>query len=214
MSRTRHCRTRQRHPQARDPQHRHRGLSCGGDVHVLVAGHNAGWRRAGRRADRRRGQGAARRRRRAWPWPGRERRRAGAGRRQELQPPAVPGHRQRQERGPARGRAAGRGADQRRHQGHQRRHLRAPDLRRQRHRHRAEHRRHQGHHRAHHRLRSRGRQRRQRRVESLAAVADSGLSSFLGAEIAKLDRPELTAAKIIVSGGRAMGSSPTSSTKC
>jgi electron transfer flavoprotein alpha subunit len=44
-------------------------------------------------------------------------------------------------------------------------------------------------------------------VESIAAVADSGLSSFVGAEIVKLDRPELTAAKIIVSGGRAMGSS-------
>jgi electron transfer flavoprotein alpha subunit len=44
-------------------------------------------------------------------------------------------------------------------------------------------------------------------IESLPAVADSGLSSFVGAEIAKLDRPELTAAKIIVSGGRAMGSS-------
>jgi electron transfer flavoprotein alpha subunit len=44
-------------------------------------------------------------------------------------------------------------------------------------------------------------------VESVAAVADSGLSSFVGAEIAKLDRPELTAAKIIVSGGRALGSS-------
>jgi len=44
-------------------------------------------------------------------------------------------------------------------------------------------------------------------VESLAAVADSGLSSFVGSEIAKSDRPELTAAKIIVSGGRAMGSS-------
>ncbi len=44
-------------------------------------------------------------------------------------------------------------------------------------------------------------------VETLAAVADSALSSFVGSEIAKLDRPELTAAKIIVSGGRAMGSS-------
>jgi electron transfer flavoprotein alpha subunit len=44
-------------------------------------------------------------------------------------------------------------------------------------------------------------------VESVAAVADSGLSAFMGSEIAKSDRPELTAAKIIVSGGRAMGSS-------
>jgi len=44
-------------------------------------------------------------------------------------------------------------------------------------------------------------------VESIAAVADGGKSRFVGKEIAKLDRPELTAAKIIVSGGRAMGSS-------
>ncbi|MDH4060189.1 MAG: electron transfer flavoprotein subunit alpha/FixB family protein [Aquincola sp.] len=43
-------------------------------------------------------------------------------------------------------------------------------------------------------------------VAKIDAVADSGLSSFVGAEIAKLDRPELTAAKIIVSGGRALGS--------
>src|SRR3954470_9479328 len=43
-------------------------------------------------------------------------------------------------------------------------------------------------------------------VESANAVADSGKSSFVGQEIAKSDRPELTAAKIIVSGGRALGS--------
>jgi electron transfer flavoprotein alpha subunit len=44
-------------------------------------------------------------------------------------------------------------------------------------------------------------------VESVQAVGDSGKTSFVGAEIAKNDRPELTSAKIIVSGGRALGSS-------
>jgi electron transfer flavoprotein alpha subunit len=44
-------------------------------------------------------------------------------------------------------------------------------------------------------------------IETATATADSGKSSFVGSEIAKLDRPELTAAKIIVSGGRALGSS-------
>jgi electron transfer flavoprotein alpha subunit len=44
-------------------------------------------------------------------------------------------------------------------------------------------------------------------VESVAAVADSGKSQFVGREVTKNDRPELTAAKIIVSGGRALGSS-------
>lgn len=43
-------------------------------------------------------------------------------------------------------------------------------------------------------------------VETAAATADTGKSSYLGSEIAKNDRPELTAAKIIVSGGRALGS--------
>ena len=44
-------------------------------------------------------------------------------------------------------------------------------------------------------------------IETPTAVADSGKSSFVSSEIAKSDRPELTAAKIIVSGGRALGSS-------
>ena len=44
-------------------------------------------------------------------------------------------------------------------------------------------------------------------VEVLAAVGASASVSFMGSEIAKNDRPELTAAKIIVSGGRALGSS-------
>jgi len=43
-------------------------------------------------------------------------------------------------------------------------------------------------------------------VESVAAQPDSGASSFVGSEIARNDRPELTAARIIVSGGRALGS--------
>ena len=44
-------------------------------------------------------------------------------------------------------------------------------------------------------------------VETTAPAADSGKSSFVGREVTKNDRPELTAAKIIVSGGRALGSS-------
>jgi electron transfer flavoprotein alpha subunit len=43
-------------------------------------------------------------------------------------------------------------------------------------------------------------------IENVAAVADSGKSVFVGRELAKSDRPELTAAKVIVSGGRGMGS--------
>lgn len=43
-------------------------------------------------------------------------------------------------------------------------------------------------------------------VEAVAVAKDAGTSAFVGEEIAKSDRPELTAAKIVISGGRGMGS--------
>lgn len=46
-------------------------------------------------------------------------------------------------------------------------------------------------------------------IEDVASTGDAGLSSFVGAEIAVSERPELTSAKIIVSGGRALKDSET-----
>ncbi len=43
-------------------------------------------------------------------------------------------------------------------------------------------------------------------VEAVASAHDAGVSSFVGEEIAKSERPELTAASVIISGGRGMGS--------
>ena len=43
-------------------------------------------------------------------------------------------------------------------------------------------------------------------IEKVAATGDAGVSIYVGSEIAKSERPELTSAKIIVSGGRALGS--------
>ena len=43
-------------------------------------------------------------------------------------------------------------------------------------------------------------------IEAVASTGDTGLSTFVSEEIAKSERPELTSAKIIVTGGRALGS--------
>jgi electron transfer flavoprotein alpha subunit len=43
-------------------------------------------------------------------------------------------------------------------------------------------------------------------IEVLAAPADAGMSAFVSRELSKSERPELTAARVIVSGGRGMGS--------
>ena len=64
----------------------------------------------------------------------------------------------------------------------------------------------QGHDRARHRLPSGdGRTGGSAAIETVAPAADAGVSSFVGQQLTQSDRPELTAARIIVSGGRGMG---------
>ena len=108
--------------------------------------------------------------------------------------------------------AAGRGAPRRhaglRHHGDRRaRHLRAADLCRQRHRDGAVGRGEEGHHRARLRPSRPAEAGGAAPVETVdAAAAIGGGPIFVGAEIARLERPELTAARIVISGGRAFQS--------
>ena len=178
-------------------------------MHVLVAGANAGEAAQGRRADRRRGQGAARRRRRSLAeQPGRERRRAGAGASptdySHILFPATAYGKNVAPRVAAKLDVA-QISDITKVD-------RADTFERPIYAGNAiatvqSTRRDQGHHRAHHRLRPGGGHRRQRRGRERRRRGRQRASrSFVGREIAKSDRPELTAAKIIVSGGRALGS--------
>ena len=87
------------------------------------------------------------------------------------------------------------------------RHLRAADLCRQRHPDRAVDRRQEGDHRAHRRLPGGGRGRLGRRSRRVAAAADPGALDLQGrGDRASPTGPELTSARIIISGGRALGS--------
>jgi electron transfer flavoprotein alpha subunit len=180
--------------------------ACGGDVHVLVAGHNAG--AAAQAAAQIAGvakvihaDGESLAHGLAENVAAQVLSIAG-----QLQPHPVSRHRRWQERGPARGRQARRGADQRHHQvisadtferpiyaGNAMATVQSSDSVKVI------------------TVRTTGfdaaAQGNSAPIETQAAVADSGKSRFLKSEIAKNERPELTAAKIIVSGGRALGSS-------
>ena len=110
----------------------------------------------------------------------------------------------RKEHHAARRGAARRHADFRHHQSGRARHVRAADLCRQRHPDRALARQQARHHRAHRGVPGDRARAASAPIEPVAAAADPGISGFVGEELSKSERPELTSAKIIISGGRAM----------
>ena len=113
----------------------------------------------------------------------------------------------RQERAAARRRQARRRADFGNHRRRVARHVRAPDLRGQCVRDRAVEGSGQGDHGAGDGVRRRRRDRAAAAtVETIAAPADTGHAKVIGQELTKSERPELTSARIVISGGRGLGS--------
>ena len=180
----------------------------GGDVDVLVAGKAAGGAaEAAARLDGR-AQGAARRGRRACGAARRADRGADRRARRRLRRDRRAGDGDRQERAAAGGGAPRRDAGLRGGRGRGARHLQAADLCRQRAADRAGDRREEGADRAHRRLPGRGHAatRRRRSKPWTPARPTPGLSAFVENMLSTSDRPELASARIVISGGRALGS--------